>query len=113
MSLIPVSLWLPLSLACCALLVLAAIGWLWRAALRIPAGSKDARPVRVMAMLASTGLLLWLGYGLFKGYGALWSADAWMLRAQSSLLVQVPLLVGGMAWIATLLLARVMAMHRP
>ena len=113
MSLIPVSLWLPLSLACCVLLVLAAIGWLWRAALRIPAGSKDARPVRVMAMLASTGLLLWLGYGLFKGYGGLWAADAWLLTAQSSLLVQVPLLVGGMAWVATLLLARVMAMHRP
>ena len=113
MSLIPVSLWLPLSLTCCVLLVLAAVGWLWRAALRVPAGSKDAKPMRVMAMLASTGLLLWLGYGLFKGYGALWRADALLLMAQASLLTQIPLIVGGLAWAAALLLGRVMALHKP
>lgn len=109
---IPLSLWLPLSITACVLLVLAAIGWLWRSALRIPSQSRDGRNVRAMAALGSAGLLLWLGYGVFKGYGALWQADALLLMAQSSLLVQLPLIVGGVAWIATLLLGRVMAMHK-
>ena len=112
MSMIPLSLWLPLSVAACVLLVLAAMGWLWRAALRIPAGSRDGRNMRSMASIASAGLLLWLGYGLVKGYGGVWNADAWLLQAQSGLLVQMPLLIGGLAWVAALLLARVMAMHR-
>lgn len=112
MSLIPLSLWLPLSLGACVLLVLAAMGWLWRAALRIPAGSRDGRNMRSMAAIASSGLLLWLAYGLFTAYGALWQADALMLMAQAPLLLQTPLIVGGVAWIAALLLGRVMAMHR-
>ena len=113
MSLIPLSLWLPLSLCACVLLVLSAMGWLWRAALRVPAGSRDGRNMRSMAAIASAGLLLWLAYGLFKGYGgALWQADALLLMAQASGLVQMPLIVGGVAWIAALLLGRVMAMHR-
>ena len=112
MSLIPLSLWLPLSLCACVLLVLSAMGWLWRAALRVPAGSRDGRNMRSMASIASAGLLLWLGYGLFKGYATLWQADALMLLAQSSLLVQMPLIIGGLAWVAALLLGRVMAMHK-
>lgn len=112
MSLIPLSLWLPLSLGACVLLVLAAMGWLWRAALRIPAASRDGRNMRSMAAVASAGLLLWLAYGLFTAYGALWQADALMLMAQAPLLLQTPLIVGGVAWIAALLLGRVMAMHR-
>ena len=112
MSMIPLSLWLPLSVAACVLLVLAAMGWLWRAALRIPAGSRDGRNMRTMASIASAGLLLWLGYGLFNGYATLWQADALMLLAQSSLLVQMPLIIGGLAWVAALLLGRVMAMHK-
>ncbi|MEG2048490.1 MAG: hypothetical protein RR100_16685 [Comamonas sp.] len=112
MSMIPLSLWLPLSVAACVLLVLAAMGWLWRAALRIPASSRDGRNMRTMASIASAGLLLWLGYGLFKGYATLWQADALMLLAQSSLLVQMPLIIGGLAWVAALLLGRVMAMHK-
>lgn len=112
MSMIPLSLWLPLSVAACVLLVLAAMGWLWRAALRIPAASRDGRNMRSMASIASAGLLLWLGYGLFKGYATLWQSDALMLMAQSSLLVQMPLIIGGVAWVATLLLGRVMAMHK-
>ncbi|ACY31011.1 hypothetical protein [Comamonas thiooxydans] len=112
MSLIPLSLWMPLSVAACVLLVLAAVGWLWHTALRIPAGSRDGRNMRSMAAIASAGLLLWLAYGLFKGYGALWQADALMLMAQAPLLVQMPLIIAGVAWIATLLLGRVMAMHK-
>lgn len=112
MSLIPLSLWLPLSVAACVLLVLAAMGWLWRSALRIPAGSRDGRNMRNMATIASAGLLLWLAYGLFKGYGALWQADALLLMAQASLLVQMPLIIAAVAWIAALLLSRVMAMHK-
>ena len=112
MSLIPLSLWLPLSIACCVLLVLVAIGWLWRAAMKVPAGGRDGKPMRIMAALATAGLLLCLGYGLVKGYGGVWNADAWLLQAQSGLLVQMPLLIGGLAWVAALLLARVMAMHR-
>ncbi|MEX8192743.1 hypothetical protein [Comamonas guangdongensis] len=112
-SLIPLSLWLPLSIAACALLVLAAVGWLWRGALRIPAASRDGRNMRVMAALASLGLLLWLGYGLFKGYAALWQANALRLLAQGPLLLQTPLIVGGLAWACTLLLGRLMAMHNP
>lgn len=112
MSLIPLSLWLPLSICACVLLVLAAIGWLWRAARRIPADSRDGRNMRTMAAAASASLLLWLVYGLFKGYGALWQADALLLMAQASLLLQMPLIVGGLAWVAALLLGRVMAMHK-
>jgi hypothetical protein len=106
MSLIPLSLWLPLSVAACVLLVLAAMGWLWRSALRVPAGSRDGRNMRNMATIASAGLLLWLAYGLFKGYGALWQADALLLMAQASLLVQMPLIIAAVAWIAALLLGR-------
>lgn len=112
MSLIPLSLWLPLSVAACVLLVLAAMGWLWRSALRVPAGSRDGRNMRNMATIASAGLLLWLAYGLFKGYGALWQADALLLMTQASLLVQMPLIIAAVAWIAALLLGRVMAMHK-
>ena len=112
MSLIPLSLWLPLSITCCVLLVLVAIGWLWRAALKVPANGRDGKPMRIMAALATAGLLLWLGYGLVKGYGRVWNADAWLLQAQSGLLLQMPLLIGGLAWVAALLLARVMTMHR-
>ncbi|QXZ08864.1 hypothetical protein KUF54_12465 [Comamonas sp. Y33R10-2] len=112
MSLIPLSLWLPLSLCVCVLLVLAAIGWLWRCALRVPASSRDGRNVRTMASIATAGLLVWLGYSLFTSYRALWQADALMLMAQASLLVQAPLIVGGISWIAALLLGRVMAMHK-
>jgi hypothetical protein len=112
MSLIPLSLWLPLSVAACVLLVLAAMGWLWRSALRVPAGSRDGRNMRNMATIASAGLLLWLAYGLFKGYGVLWQADALLLMAQASLLVQMPLIIAAVAWIAALLLGRVMAMHK-
>lgn len=113
MSMIPLSLWLPLSVAACVLLVLAAVGWLWRRALRIPTGSRDGRASRSMAAFATAGLLLWLGYGLLKGYGALWRADALLLMAQASLLTQIPLIVGGLAWVAALLLGRVMALHKP
>lgn len=109
---IPLSLWLPLSVAVCVLLVLAAMGWLWRAALRLPADSRDGRHMRAMAAAASAGLLLWLVYGLFKGYGAVWHADALLLMAQSSLLLQMPLIIGGLAWVAALLLSRVMALHQ-
>lgn len=112
MSFIPLSLWLPLSICACVLLVLTAIGWLWRAARRVPAGSRDGRHMRAMAAAASAGLLLWLVYGVFKGYGALWQADALLLMAQASLLLQMPLIVGGLAWVAALLLGRVMAMHK-
>ena len=112
MSLIPLSLWLPLSITCCVLLVLVAVGWLWRAALKVPASGRDGKPMRIMAALATAGLLLWLGYGLVKGYAGVWNADAWLLQAQSGLLVQLPLLIGGLAWVAALLLARVMAMHQ-
>ncbi len=112
MSFIPLSLWLPLSICACVLLVLTAIGWLWRAARHVPAGSRDGRHMRVMATAASAGLLLWLIYGVFKGYGALWQADALLLMAQASLLLQMPLIVGGLAWVAALLLGRVMAMHK-
>jgi asparagine N-glycosylation enzyme membrane subunit Stt3 len=113
MSMIPLSLWLPLSVGACVLLVLAAVGWLWRRALRIPLDSRDGRASRSMATVATAGLLLWLGYGLLKGYGALWRADALLLMAQSSLLTQIPLIVGGLAWVAALLLGRVMALHKP
>lgn len=112
MSLIPLTLWLPLSLCACVLLVLSAIGWLWRAALRTPAGSRDGRNMRTMASIASAGMLLWLGYGLLTSYRTLWQADALMLMAQAPLLVQAPLIVGGIAWIAALLLGRVMLMHK-
>ena len=112
MSLIPLSLWLPLSLGACVLLVLSSIGWLWRAALRTPASSRDGRNMRTMASIASAGLLLWLGYGLLTSYRTLWQADALMRMAQAPLLVQAPLSVGGIAWIAALLLGRVMAMHK-
>ena len=112
MSMIPFSLWLPLSVGACVLLVLAAVAWLWRRALRISAAHRDGRAARNMAALATAGLLLWLAYGLFKGYGALWQADALMLMAQAPLLVQMPLIIAAVAWIATLLLGRVMAMHK-
>lgn len=112
MSMIPFSLWLPLSVGACVLLVLAAVAWLLRRALRISAAHRDGRAARNMAALATAGLLLWLAYGLFKGYGALWQADALMLMAQAPLLVQMPLIIAGVAWIATLLLGRVMAMHK-
>ena len=82
MSLIPLFLWLPLSVAACVLPVLAAMGWLWRTALRVPADSRDGRPVRHMAAIGNAGLLLWLVYGLFKAYGALWQADALLIMAQ-------------------------------
>ena len=112
MSLIPLSLWLPLSVAACVLLVLSAMGWLWRAALRTPAGSRDGRNMRTMASIASAGMLLWLGYGLLTSYRTLWQADALMLMAQGPLLTQAPLIIGGVSWIAALLLGRVMAMHK-
>ena len=35
-----------------------------------------------------------------------------MLMAQAPLLVQAPLIVGGITWIAALLLGRVMLMHK-
>ena len=111
MSLIPFSLWLPLSVGACVLLVLAAVAWLWRRALRIPTAHRDGRAARNMAALATAGLLLWLAYGLFKGYATLWRADALMLLAQSSLLTQIPLIVGAIAWVAALLLGRVMCMR--
>lgn len=111
MSMIPFSLWLPLSVGACVLLVLAAVAWLWRRALRIPAAHRDGRAARNMAALATAGLLLWLTYGLFKGYATLWGADALMLLAQSSLLTQIPLIVGAIAWVAALLLGRVMGMR--
>ncbi|MPS92157.1 hypothetical protein [Comamonas sp.] len=112
MSLIPLFLWLPLSVAACVLPVLAAMGWLWRTALHVPADSRDGRPVRHMAAIGNAGLLLWLVYGLFKAYGALWQADALLIMAQASLLVQMPLIIAAVAWIAALLLGRVMAMHK-
>ena len=112
MSMIPFPLWLPLSVGACVLLVLAAVAWLWRRALRISAAHRDGRAARNMAALATAGLLLWLAYGLFKGYATLWGADALMLLAQSSLLTQIPLIVGAIAWVAALLLGRVMGLHR-
>ena len=111
MSLLPLSLWLPLSLAACVLLVLIAAGLVLRQALRIPAASKDGRNVRAIAALSCAGLLLWLAYGVFKGYAGLWQADALMILAQGSLLLQLPLLIGGMAWVAALLIARLIKMH--
>lgn len=111
MSLLPLSLWLPLSVAACVLLVLISVALLLRQALRIPSTHKDGRNVRTIAGLTSAGLLLWLVYGVIKGYASLWKADALLILAQGSLLVQLPLLIGGLAWIAALLIARLIKMH--
>lgn len=110
MNSIPLAWWLPLSLGACVFLVVAAVGWLWRQALQ--AGT-DASGSRRVALLASLGLLLWLAYGLIKGYGPLWRGDAFMRMAQAPAFVQLPLLIGGLAWMAALLVGRMLRLRRP
>lgn len=109
---IPLPLWLPLSLGLCILLVLAAMVWVLRQARAVPAASRDGRNARRIAALAALGLLLWLAYAGGKAYAGLWQADALRLMAQSSALLQVPLIVGGIAWAAALLLGRLIRLHR-
>lgn len=110
MNTIPLAWWLPLSMGACVLLVAAAGAWLWRQALR---ADTDARAARRMALLASLGLLLWLAYGLAKGYGPLWRGDAFVHMAQAPAFVQLPLLIGGIAWMAALLVGRVLRLRNP
>lgn len=109
---IPLWLWLPLSLGLCIALVLAAMVWVLRQARAVPATSRDGRNARRIAALAALGLLLWLAYAGDKAYAELWQADALRLMAQSSALLQVPLIVGGIAWAAALLLGRLIRLHR-
>ncbi|MDR0227395.1 MAG: hypothetical protein LBI66_13345 [Burkholderiaceae bacterium] len=102
--------WLVLSVAACAFLVLAALAWVWRCARTLPPGSRDGRSARRMALLFALGALAWLAYALPTGYAALWRADTLMLTAQQGALARLPLLIGGLPWVAALLLTRVMRM---
>ena len=102
--------WLQLSVAASALLVLASIGWVWRGTRALPADSRDGRSARRMAALFALGALAWLAYGLYTGYAALWKADALMLFAQQVALLRLPFLIGGLAWVAALLVTRVLRM---
>ena len=52
----------------------------------------------------------WLAYGLYTGYAVLWKADALMLLAQQGALLRLPFLIGGLAWVAALLVTRVLGM---
>ncbi len=101
---------LQLSVAASALLVLASIGWVWHGTRALPADSRDGRSARCMAALFALGALAWLAYGLYTGYAALWKADALMLFAQQGALLRLPFLIGGLAWVAALLVTRVLRM---
>ena len=111
MNVIPLDLWVHLSVAASCLLVLGAAIWVLRQAFRIPATAKDGRNVRAIAALASLGMLAWLVYAVFKGYANFWQADALIVMAQGPSLVQIPLITGGIAWVAALLLGRMIRMH--
>lgn len=101
-------LWLLLSVAASALLVLAAMAWVWHGARALPPDSRDGRSARRMAALFALGALAWLAHGLYTGYATLWRADALMLLAQQGALLRLPLLIGGLAWVAALLVTRVL-----
>ncbi|CAB5718691.1 Uncharacterised protein [Delftia tsuruhatensis] len=101
---------LVLSVAASVLLVLAAVAWVWHGARRLPPDSRDGRSARRMAVLFTVGALAWLAHGLYTGYAALWQADALMLFAQQGALLRLPLLIGGLAWAASLLITRVLRM---
>lgn len=100
--------WPWLSASAGAALVLAAMAWLWRCTRGLAAGSRDAATARRMAWLFSLGALAWLAYALHAGYAKLWRADAFLIFAQQNALLGLPLLIGGLAWAAALMLGRVL-----
>lgn len=110
MPFLPLTLWLPLSIAAGVVLVVASMLWVLRAARRTDPASRDGRSARRMSLLFAVGALVWLAYALYTGYGALWQAQPWVMLAQQPALLRLPLIVGAIPWVAALLLTRVMRM---
>ncbi|WP_027014515.1 hypothetical protein [Comamonas composti] len=102
-----IEIWPWLSALASAALVLTAMAWVWRSARRLTPGTRDAATARRMAWLFALGALAWLAYALHAGYARLWQADAFLIFAQQNALLGLPFLIGGLAWVAALMLGRV------
>lgn len=105
LSWLPLPLWWPTAAFVSAALVLAAVFWLWRRA-QAQAGSAAPRQIALGFALFAC---LW---GLFAGALALWplqGLDEFSQWARASSYVTIPLWIGGIAWIAALLVARLLA----
>lgn len=109
---IPLNWWLPSATALSCFTVLAAVLWLgWRAR-RLRAEGDAAAQARRIVLGFTVAALLWLGYGVYFIQQHFGMADPLVLFAQQAALQRQPLIIGGIAWCAALLVARLLASVR-
>ena len=100
--------WLPLCAALSAVAVLASIGWLFWRGHKLWRQVPD-RQLPYLVLVFTVLALGWLGYGLFFMYQRFDPDDALLLFARQPELQQQPLIIGGIAWGAALLMARLLS----
>lgn len=109
---IPLDWWLTFATALSCVAVLAAVLWLaWRARQR-RFEDRSTTQARRIVLGFTAAAVLWLAYGLYFIQRHFGQADPLMLFAQQPALERQPLIIGGIAWCAALLVARLLASVR-
>ena len=104
--------WLPLCLGASLLGVLSAMAWLhWHRRKTAPA-LRLRRADRALIVAYDLAMLLWLGWGLHYLWRTFGAQDAFSLFAREEALLKAPLIMTAVAWVAALLVARLLKLSQ-
>ena len=104
LSWLPLSWWWPVAVLLSAALSAAAVAWLFFKQKNALSPSQGGHAAPVFAVFA----LLWWAFGFGLALWPLQGLDEFSQWARASSYVSVPLWIGGIAWVAALLVARLL-----